>query len=183
MGADLILAMLVQPADVVLNAESAHEAVDAMGDDQIEQVAEGNCLDHDEVKLRLHEALDYLFAPQGHRDLTMIDVPGYQLLVSGGMSWGDDPTEGFGHLSRLAWAPDVLLAAGFEPEWPEPPPKPPPFDVFHSGWLPWTREIAQATGYDGGPDDYGVGAVFNAALALGFQIIPPRERPDAPAQT
>ncbi len=59
----------------------------------------------------LKELRDVL-APCGYlRDLVTIHVRGVKLVVAGGMSWGDEPCEGFGQINRL-WASGALEACG-----------------------------------------------------------------------
>jgi hypothetical protein len=52
----------------------------------------------------LLEAYDEVMMPLGRRDVETISVGPIQVVVSGGMSWGDAPTEGMDYLLLLAWS-------------------------------------------------------------------------------
>ncbi|HXA27639.1 MAG TPA: hypothetical protein VN193_02735 [Candidatus Angelobacter sp.] len=44
------------------------------------------------------------------RDIASLTVPGGTLLVTGGMTWGDDPTDSYTQFHLLGWATDVYQA-------------------------------------------------------------------------
>jgi hypothetical protein len=49
----------------------------------------------------------------GYRDTSVIEVCHKQLLITGGMSWGDDPTESFADIDR-ALTSGLSKACGFD---------------------------------------------------------------------
>ena len=49
----------------------------------------------------------------GGRDATTIEIRGANLLMTGGMSWGDSPTEAWDAFSDLYALPGVVAAMGF----------------------------------------------------------------------
>ena len=49
------------------------------------------------------------------RDITHVEVGDRRVILSGGMSWGDPPTESFDCINNVDWLPpEVLEAGGFE---------------------------------------------------------------------
>ncbi len=124
MGADLILAAAFYPAGRTLDWDAGRHAIDVLSDDRCAEAVDsliGDRLDDQPpsetarlVRQRLHEAIGNL--SESPRDLTTIDVPGYSILVTGGMSWGDSPTESFDDLEAIGWTPEVMRAIGFEVE-------------------------------------------------------------------
>lgn len=56
----------------------------------------------EEVRTYLTNAVDYLFYSEGYlRDVTEINIKGSWFLFSGGMSWGDGPTESFSYINSI----------------------------------------------------------------------------------
>jgi hypothetical protein len=61
---------------------------------------------------------DFIELKQGvmklqRRDLTRITVGTYYAYITGGMTWGDDPTDGYGSFARLT-AYGITKACGFD---------------------------------------------------------------------
>ena len=56
----------------------------------------------EEVRAYLTQAIDYLFYSEGYlRDVTEVNIKGSWFLFSGGMSWGDLPTESFSYINAI----------------------------------------------------------------------------------
>ncbi len=121
MSAELMLAVLVidemQPPDFA----AAHRAVDAIepGDVLDPDLFEGS--DPDDaaglrhIRHRLHLDLrDLQAALMSWRDVAEFVVRGALVYTSGGMSYGDAPTETFTLISRLRAVRGVLAGACFE---------------------------------------------------------------------
>jgi len=64
---------------------------------------------------RLSEALKHVEGAwrTGYRDTSIIEVCHKQLLITGGMSWGDDPTTSFNDIDR-ALCSGISKACGFD---------------------------------------------------------------------
>lgn len=123
MGADLIVAhwwTTRQPEDI--DWKAGHEAIERLTLDDIDPDQFGPEFDDtdetvaiEEVKERLHADLDEMEPVWGdrhyRRDAARYVLGPVNVLLTAGMSWGDDPTDAFTLMSRM---PDgVLKAMGF----------------------------------------------------------------------
>jgi hypothetical protein len=68
------------------------------------------------IRRALVEALDELECGLVGREVEWIEVRGATVYLTGGMSWGEAPTELFAAIDRLRCARGVLAAVGFEGE-------------------------------------------------------------------
>ena len=94
MGADLILAATQVPKD----AEEAIRRIDRLNSEEIEYIRDyGGLWDFtdEEVREALNSAASDILAGPEYRDLAVMTFGGKEYFISGGMSWGDDPTDSF----------------------------------------------------------------------------------------
>ncbi len=122
MSADLLITALVVDEDRELDYEAADRAISALdGSDVLEpdwfddDPEEPEGLERIRASLRadlraLREAID------AYIEITLLHVRGATLYVTGGMSWGDGPTQVWDVIARLRAVRGVLAAAGFEQE-------------------------------------------------------------------
>jgi hypothetical protein len=121
MSAELLLAVLVINEAQAPDFAAAHRAIEAIESaDVLEPDFFDDC-DPDEaaglrrIRHRFHLDLRELqTALMSWREVTEFMVRGALIYVSGGMSYGDSPTETFGLISRLRAVRGVLAAACFE---------------------------------------------------------------------
>jgi len=122
MSADLLITALVVDEDRELDYEAADRAISALdGTDVLEpdwfddDPEEPEGLERIRASLRadlrsLREAIE------GYFEIAAMKVRGATLYLTGGMSWGDGPTEVWDVIARLRSVRGVLTAAGFEDE-------------------------------------------------------------------
>jgi hypothetical protein len=123
MCADLLITALVIDADREPDFAAARAAVDLLGPEQIDvpdefwdhdiETDEGLEAIREELRASLAELEEAL---PGSRELASFALRGATVYVTGGLCWGDPPTELFHAFSRLWAVPAVLSAAGFEVE-------------------------------------------------------------------
>lgn len=131
MGADLLLAHCELPWDAKamrpillerIEQASSDKSVHSYLEDvlysefeeleqELEEISESDLFSLDqllffrkkeEVRSYLTEAIDYLFYSEGYlRDVTELNIKGSWFLFSGGMSWGDEPTESFSYINAI----------------------------------------------------------------------------------
>jgi hypothetical protein len=121
MSAELVLAVLVIDEMQAPDFAAAHRAVEAIeSGDVLEPDFFDECNPDEAVGLRrirhqLHLDLRELQrALMSWREVTEFMVRGALIYASGGMSYGDSPTETFSLISRLRAVRGVLAAACFE---------------------------------------------------------------------
>jgi len=123
MGADLLIASLVVERDRSLDFEAGRAAIDRLTPEDIlepdlyfdEDPQTGAGLGA--IRERLRAELDELRLGLSHsREIDRLEVRGALVYVTGGMSYGDSPTELFATIDRLRAASGVLAAVGFENE-------------------------------------------------------------------
>jgi hypothetical protein len=121
MGADLLIAALVIDAGREPDFAAARAALDLLHQEQVEIPDQFS--DHDPgteagleaISESLCDSLAELEeALQESRELASFELRGATVFLTGGMSWGDTPTELFDTFNRLWAVPSVLAAAGFE---------------------------------------------------------------------
>lgn len=110
MGADLLLSWLACDKDRKLNWKAGHAVIDALEDDDLN--TEGG----DYSKESLHEDLKSLeeAAAGKYRDASVIPIGRLNVLMTGGMSYGDSPGDTFEVIGHLAEFGDILEAVGFD---------------------------------------------------------------------
>jgi hypothetical protein len=121
MGADLLIAALIIERDRSPDFDAARSAIESVRPDQIE-IPDEFC-EHDletaagldAIRCDLQASIGRLEAAlQDSRELASFELRGATVYLTGGMSWGDSPTELFETFTRLWAVPAVLAAAGFE---------------------------------------------------------------------
>jgi len=115
MGADLLLNWVTWDKSRKLNWAAGHKAVDALETDENGEITtEGG----DITKESLHEDLKSLeeACAGKYRDASGITVGRLNVLMTGGMSWGDSPGDTYETLSHLFEIDTVLEAVGFNLE-------------------------------------------------------------------
>lgn len=123
MGADMLIASLVIGEGQRPEFKAAHRAVDALTAAEVVE-AEEFCDLPDlatseglrTLREDLHLRLDELERALDSREFTWTSVRGATVYVTGGLSWGESPTEAFDVVDRLRAVRGVLAAAGFEDE-------------------------------------------------------------------
>jgi hypothetical protein len=122
MSADLLITALVVDENRELDYEAADRAISALNASDVvesdrfdEDPDEPEGLERIRALLRadlqaLREAID------AYIEITLLHVRGATLYVTGGMSWGDGPTQVWDRIARLRAVRGVLAAAGFEQE-------------------------------------------------------------------
>lgn len=84
--------------------------IEDMLDDFEDKVTEGDLWEVNNLRAKkekevvsktLEEALDYLFDGRYNRDTAEMQIRGVWFSFSGGLSWGDDPTESFHYISLI----------------------------------------------------------------------------------
>jgi hypothetical protein len=126
MSAELLLSVLVIDEMQAPDFAAAHRAIEAIGPADVLEPDYFDDCDPDEtvglrrIRHRLHLDLRDLQASlMSWREVTEFIVRGALIYASGGMSYGDSPTETFSLISRLRAVSGVLTAAGFEEIEPE----------------------------------------------------------------
>lgn len=122
MGADLFIAALVIDQAREPDFAAAKALIERLGREDVElpdefyehdlETAEGIA----GVRCLTAEALDDLECGLVSREVEWIDVRGARVFITGGMSWGDSPTQLFETITRLRAVRGILAAAGFEDE-------------------------------------------------------------------
>jgi len=124
MSADLLIAALTVDEERALDFEAADRAVSKLSDDDdvidferfsVEDPWEPEALERVRAVLRsdlrrLREAIE------SRVEFAEMSVRGATLYVTGGLSYGDGPTEIWDVIARLRAVDGVLAAAGFEGE-------------------------------------------------------------------
>lgn len=129
MGADLIMAWLIHDKDISPNWDAGRAKLQEIAEHELKTDPNG-LYDEDtsledvyvagdgpEITLADSlESIDYLEEANknGQRDFSSVTLGHFTMLMSGGISWGDDPTESFTHLDRMGRLPaEVLTEMGF----------------------------------------------------------------------
>lgn len=117
MGADLCVGMLEMAKGKEPDWAAAKAVIDALSDERCAEIIENSSIGidaepgtpewRDEIdvfKVRLHHALDELQCmwEGGHRCAVVRGCSGGNVLVFGGLSWGDDPFEGYSDVCAVA---------------------------------------------------------------------------------
>jgi hypothetical protein len=126
MGADLVVSCLAIRVDRKPDWEAAHAWLKQNEDKAIDAwlLHEEELTDRDpparsEIVELLHEAINEVAngLDGGSRQISWVRFGDYRIYMTGGMTWGDDPTDEFGPWETFKCVPGLSEAAGFE--WPE----------------------------------------------------------------
>lgn len=124
MGADLVLAYIVvkKGTDLKKSKTAMLNAVKRLGEKDINsfdgyyEQAYGDVPPDDikKIKKDVIEVIKDVFTAitELYRDVTFINHKGETIYISGGMSWGDNPTESYTSFAKFNDLPDKLLKAG-----------------------------------------------------------------------
>lgn len=123
MGADLIVTALAAETNKTLDWDQVDNALAGMTLRQLNDgldYAVGDTYDtEDEARAEVRRIFKELkeTLEEEPRDLTTLHVRGLTLYVSGGMSWGDMPTDASMVLDNASQFDPVLQAVGFCTDW------------------------------------------------------------------
>lgn len=128
MGADLLIRAIALPFDVEPDWHAARKHIWACDNveslDPDQYFDEGASLDDVQKELidALNELIPVLDGSGWARDIDCLPFCGHWLWITGGMSWGDSPTDTYDFI-RQAETCGALSAAGFDPPglWAGPP--------------------------------------------------------------
>lgn len=122
MGADMISISLIAEEGATLRWDYVEEAIAELDDDQLGEVsldlayagydAEVAEEVKDEARAAFQELAEIIRDEQT-RDVNSWTFRGATLWVTGGLSWGDSPTESYDVFERVWRFPSVLKAIGF----------------------------------------------------------------------
>lgn len=124
MGNNFVTEVIWYRKGDLLNFKTGHDYIDGFSDDEIAHIADSTGRMEETVRDHLHACLrqiEGLFGPSDHDlDYTEYEFPPYNIYVTGGDSWGNDPTELFTYISELVTADfngkNVLEVCGLNPE-------------------------------------------------------------------
>lgn len=127
MGADLILAIIPWPADEQGQPWSRNDDLVTMlqgrlasyTDEQLMECPRGGNDDDTpgEVRQWLNDQIDHLFGDYLlPRDCADVTLAGKTWLITGGPSWGDDPTESYAFVSALEYLGLTDVPISFRPD-------------------------------------------------------------------
>lgn len=100
--------------DGELNWEAGYKCIDELIEGEYESPY-GHCSveeDQDSLKTDLDD-FKALFDSNNFPNVAILTICHLQVLITGGETWGDDPSETFGLISRLSNEVEVLQAIGF----------------------------------------------------------------------
>jgi len=118
MGADFLISTLTIEEGGQPNWAAGRQQLAAMSDEQLAKLADDVMFDSDldagGVRQRIAEAIDQVeqAITEGSREMEIIEVPGWTIYLTGGLSWGYEPTELFAVFGRL-WEGGIATAIGF----------------------------------------------------------------------
>ena len=97
MGADLILVALPAANLTDERRQRLHEVISGFSEQELQQLDpdDWDAESPEELRRKLHAHVAALHGPDDRRDVVALHAPllPYELWVTGGMSWGDDPTD------------------------------------------------------------------------------------------
>jgi len=70
---------------------------------------EGNIITIEEAGNKMKEIVDDLLDNLDNREMGVIEFEGFNLYLSGGMSWGDNPTDTYNNLTNFNMLPSSIL--------------------------------------------------------------------------
>jgi hypothetical protein len=108
MGADFCLWTVSWPKSAELNWDAGMAVVDGMDEDKLD----GSGLDKDGLKGCVEELKSAVVG--FHREAAILEFAHLNVLITGGMSWGDTPTELSTAMQAMEDFSSVLAAIGFD---------------------------------------------------------------------
>ena len=97
MGANLLLAALPAATLTDERRERLQEIVSGLSEEELQQLdpEDWDAESPEELRRKLHDHVAAHYGPDERRDVVVLHAPlmPYELWVTGGMSWGDDPTD------------------------------------------------------------------------------------------
>lgn len=121
MSANLVLDGLIIDEGRAPDFAAARKAIDCLKPEDVEEPEEFDPFDPDqtsglrEIRQRLHADLGSLEAEiEDPIELAELQIRGATVYLTGGMSYGDRPTDVCGVIARLLAVTGVLSAAGFD---------------------------------------------------------------------
>lgn len=103
MGADLLLTYCPEPQ---ASPEELHRRINALSETVLEGIGQDLGLDPNDAETSvqdfLHKAVSEVIEQPGLRDLTTLTFDGREWIFTGGMSWGDPPTESYDYVTALS---------------------------------------------------------------------------------
>ena len=115
MGADLLLNWVTWDKSRKLNWASGHKAIDALETNENGEIS----TEAGDISLKsLHEDLKSLeeACANMYRDASIIQIGRLNVMMTGGMSWGESPGKTYETLNHLYEVDTVLDAVGFNHE-------------------------------------------------------------------
>jgi hypothetical protein len=122
MGADMLIACLSIPSGRRPDFAACHRAVERLAPTDIEDPDEFHEFDlGTESGMRglrhdLHRSVEKLEEALEGRQFALLGMGGTDVYLTGGLSWGDSPTQAFELVDHLRCVRGILVAAGFEGE-------------------------------------------------------------------
>lgn len=75
-------------------------------------IEKGGIITEKRAREVMKEAINDFFRSRGYRDMGSIIFKGYIIYLSGGLSWGDEPTDSYNTINKLTYLPKLILKAG-----------------------------------------------------------------------
>ena len=102
MGAEFILYTLPSCEMTTQRAAALEQCLAAVPEEDLAELA-SEYGDTDEARQRIREAIGFVSSARGRRDVSEFYVPGmpYRLQATGGLSWGDFPTDAAGEFALI----------------------------------------------------------------------------------
>jgi hypothetical protein len=116
MGADMLVNLVYHEDGKKLNWKAGHKEIDRLikvwGDTLPDAFSW-----MEDPKDELHSMLTELqgAVESEHREICQLDFPPYLVYLTGGMSWGDNPSEIYQSFQTLAEEDSILAAVGLNP--------------------------------------------------------------------
>jgi len=104
MGADMCVCLFYRPISNTFKPDwkIGHDAINAFTHNQLQEVEHlGD--DDKAIKTSLHDKLDNIkdAVTNGSRELTTLEFPPYLVYITGGMSWGESPSDIYNDINDL----------------------------------------------------------------------------------
>jgi hypothetical protein len=122
MGADMFIAALAAPRGASLDWDAAEPAIRAFDREELGRIADELGCDDDDVAEQLRAAVQAAreALAGGSRELDVLEFGTWDLFLTGGLSWGDTPSDLFDVFGALQ-ASGLAYAIGFSwPPWAGP---------------------------------------------------------------
>ena len=111
MGADFLYYALTWANDKKLNWDAGFKLIKTLDDEALED----NCVSKETLTEDLEYIKDIIVNQNYPRDMSITNIAHLNVLFTGGMSWGDDPSDTHRIISNLCCGSDpyILEAVGF----------------------------------------------------------------------